>query len=113
MKVCSFFSGCGGLDLGFTRAGFDVVWANDFDKSVEQTYQFNHPKTQFVSADIRTIKTDEIPDCDGFIGGPPCQAWSEGGKNLGLKDDRGKVFLDYIRLIKEKKPSFFVIENVP
>ncbi len=112
MKVCSFFCGCGGLDLGFSRAGFDVVWANDFDKSVEQTYRYNHPKTQFLSADIRTIKTDEIPDCDGFIGGPPCQAWSEGGKNLGLKDERGKVFLDYIRLIKEKKPTFFVIENV-
>jgi DNA (cytosine-5)-methyltransferase 1 len=112
MKVCSFFCGCGGLDLGFSRAGFDVVWANDFDKSVEQTYRYNHPKTQFLSADIRTIKTDEIPDCDGFIGGPPCQAGSEGGKNLGLKDERGKVFLDYIRLIKEKKPTFFVIENV-
>lgn len=112
MKVCSFFCGCGGLDLGFSRAGFDVVWANDFDKSVEQTYKYNHSKTQFVSADIRTIKTTDIPDCDGFIGGPPCQAWSEGGKNLGLKDERGKVFLDYIRLIKEKKPTFFVIENV-
>lgn len=112
MKVCSFFCGCGGLDLGFSRAGFDVIWANDFDKTVEQTYRYNHPQTQFLSADIHTIKTNEIPDCDGFIGGPPCQAWSEGGRNLGLKDDRGKVFLDYIRLIKEKKPLFFVIENV-
>lgn len=112
MKVASFFCGCGGLDLGFSRAGFEVIWANDFDKSIEQTYRYNHPKTQFISADIRTIDANNIPDCDGFIGGPPCQAWSFGGKNLGLNDERGKVFLNYIHIIKEKKPLFFVIENV-
>lgn len=112
MKVVSFFAGCGGLDLGFEKAGFNVVWANDFEPSVAETYKLNHPKTQFVLEDICKLSADDIPECDGFIGGPPCQAWSEGGRNLGLKDERGRVFLEYIRIIQAKKPKFFVIENV-
>lgn len=112
MKVASFFAGCGGLDLGFRRAGFDIVWANEFDESIHPTYRYNHPKTLLSTADIRTLSVDDIPDCDGFIGGPPCQAWSEGGKQLGLEDERGRLFLDYIRLIRSKRPKFFVIENV-
>lgn len=112
MNVVSFFAGCGGLDLGFEQAGFNVVWANDFEKSVAETYKLNHPKTQFVLEDICNISAEDIPDCEGFIGGPPCQAWSEGGRNLGLKDERGRVFLEYIRLIHTKQPKFFVIENV-
>lgn len=112
MKVCSFFAGCGGLDLGFEKAGFEVIWANEFDPTIEATYRHNHPKTIFNNADICTIQPSDIPECDGFIGGPPCQAWSIGGKGLGLKDTRGKVFLEYIRLIKAKQPKFFVIENV-
>lgn len=58
-------------------------------------------------SDIRALTTNCIPDCDGFIGGPPCQSWSVGGKQLGLEDKRGELFLDYIRLIKEKHPKFF------
>ncbi len=112
MNVVSFFAGCGGLDLGFEQAGFNVIWANDFEPSVVDTYKLNHPKTQFVMEDICKLSAEDIPDCDGFVGGPPCQAWSEGGRNLGLKDERGRVFLEYIRIIKEKKPKFFVIENV-
>lgn len=112
MNVVSFFAGCGGFDLGFEQAGFNVVWANDFEKSVAETYKLNHPKTQFVLEDIYNISAEDIPDCEGFIGGPPCQAWSEGGRNLGLKDERGRVFLEYIRLIHAKQPKFFVIENV-
>lgn len=112
MDICSFFAGCGGLDLGFEKAGFNVLWANEFDPAIEATYRYNHPKTIFCNADICTINESDIPDCDGFIGGPPCQAWSLGGKGLGLKDMRGRVFLEYIRLIKAKHPKFFVIENV-
>lgn len=112
MNVVSFFAGCGGLDLGFEQAGFNVILANDFEKSVSETYKYNHPKTQFVLEDICKLSADDIPDCDGFIGGPPCQAWSEGGRNLGLKDERGRVFLEYIRIINSKRPKFFVIENV-
>lgn len=112
MKVVSFFSGCGGLDLGFEQAGFKVIYAIDYDKSVAQTYITNHPSTVYNTRDIRTLTNDEIPECDGFIGGPPCQSWSVGGKQLGLEDERGKLFLEYIKIINWKKPKFFVIENV-
>lgn len=112
MIVASFFAGCGGLDLGFEQAGYDVLWANEFDKVIHETYQFNHPNTYLCKSDIRTLTATDIPDCDGFIGGPPCQSWSEGGKQLGLSDERGRLFLDYIQLIKEKRPKFFIIENV-
>ena len=111
-KIASFFAGCGGLDLGFKQAGYDIVWANELDETIHETYQFNHPNTYLCKKDIRSLSADDIPNCDGFIGGPPCQAWSEGGKQLGLNDDRGKLFLDYLRLIKEKHPKFFIIENV-
>ena len=112
MKVVSFFAGCGGLDLGFEQAGFQVVWANEFEPAVRDTYLRNHPKTQFVLEDINNISPDSIPDCDGFIGGPPCQSWSVAGKQRGLDDERGKLFLTYIGLIEAKRPKFFLIENV-
>lgn len=112
MKVVSFFAGCGGLDLGFEQAGFDVVWANEFEPHCRATYLRNHPDTEFVLGDICKIDPASIPDCDGFIGGPPCQSWSVGGKMKGLNDERGQLFLKYIDLIKTKQPKFFVIENV-
>lgn len=112
MKIVSFFSGCGGLDLGFEQAGFDVIWANDNDKAVHATYMLNHPNTYLCKEDMRSLSAHDIPDCDGFIGGPPCQSWSEGGKQRGLDDERGKMFLTYIHFIQVKKPKFFVIENV-
>ncbi len=113
MKVVSLFSGCGGLDLGFEKAGFDVVWANEYDSSIHATYRLNHPNTQLCTLDIREINTNDIPDCDGIIGGPPCQSWSLGGKSLGIEDDRGKLVYDYIRIVRNKKPKFFIMENVP
>ena len=112
MKIVSLFAGCGGLDLGFERAGFDVIWANEYDKSIHATYRLNRPNTTLNTSDIRSLSGSDIPDCDGIIGGPPCQAWSEGGKRLGIEDPRGQLFWDYIRIVKEKKPKFFLIENV-
>lgn len=112
MDVVSFFAGCGGLDLGFEQAGFRVVWANEFEPHCCATYVRNHPDTEFVLGDVRKIDPHLIPDCDGFIGGPPCQSWSVGGKQKGLDDERGQLFLKYIELINVKKPKFFVIENV-
>ena len=112
MNLVSLFSGCGGLDLGFEQAGFNIIWANEFDKGIHDTYKANHPNTTLCEADIRSVDAKDIPDCDGIIGGPPCQAWSEGGKRRGLNDERGKVFLDYIRIVRDKKPKFFIIENV-
>src|SRR5574344_1844594 len=112
MDVVSFFAGCGGLDLGFEQAGFKIIWANEFDKTIHDTYRKNHPNTILNTEDIRNINIGDIPDCDGFIGGPPCQSWSEAGKGRGLDDERGMVFLNYVNLIGIKKPKFFVIENV-
>ena len=112
MNVVSFFAGCGGLDLGFEQAGFNVIWANEFEPHCRATYIRNHPNTDFVLGDVCKIDPDSIPDCDGFVGGPPCQPWSVGGKQKGLDDKRGQLFLKYIDLIKAKQPKFFVIENV-
>lgn len=112
MKLVSFFAGCGGLDLGFEQAGFQVVWANESEPHCRSTYIRNHPNTEFVLGDICQIGLDSIPDTDGFIGGPPCQSWSVGGQQKGLDDKRGQLFLKYIELINVKKPKFFVIENV-
>lgn len=113
MTVVSLFAGCGGLDLGFERAGFDVMWANEYDKTIHATYRQNHPQTVLNTSDIRNLSLHDVPDCDGIIGGPPCQSWSLGGKCLGIEDERGRLVYDYIRIVKEKKPKFFVMENVP
>lgn len=112
MNVISLFAGCGGLDLGFERAGFNVIWANECDPSIFETYRRNHPQTMLNTSDVCLLKDQDIPSCDGVIGGPPCQAWSEGGKQLGFEDPRGRLFLEYIRIVKLKRPKFFVIENV-
>lgn len=111
MKIVSLFSGAGGLDLGFQKAGFEVIYANEYDKSIWETYERNH-KAPLDKRDIRKIKSNEIPDCDGIIGGPPCQSWSEAGSLKGIEDARGQLFYDFIRILKEKQPKFFVAENV-
>lgn len=112
MRIVSFFAGCGGLDLGFEQAGFDVIWANELESDYRATYILNHPRTELITGDIRYVDPNTIPECDGFIGGPPCQSWSVGGNQRGLDDKRGQLFLKYIDLINHKHPSFFVIENV-
>ncbi len=112
MKIISLFSGAGGLDLGFERAGFDIVMANEFDKTIWATYEKNH-KTPLIKGDIREIKETDFPnEVDGIIGGPPCQSWSEAGAQRGINDDRGMLFYDYIRILKHKQPKFFLAENV-
>lgn len=117
MNLISLFSGCGGLDLGFERAGFDIPVANEFDKTIWETFKVNHPKTNLIEGDIRRItKADIEPfiqgEVDGIIGGPPCQSWSEAGALKGIEDARGKLFFDYIRILTEFKPRFFLAENV-
>ena len=99
------------MDLGFEKAGFEIVFANEFDKTIWSTYERNH-KAPLDKRDIRLIPSEEIPDCDGIIGGPPCQSWSEAGALRGINDERGKLFYEYIRILKDKQPKFFVAENV-
>ena len=113
MKLISLFSGCGGLDLGFERAGFDIPVANEFDAAIWQTFILNHPKTELLTQDVRNLSADALPDdIDGIIGGPPCQSWSEAGAQRGIHDSRGKLFFDYIRILQAKHPKFFLAENV-
>ena len=117
MNVISLFSGCGGLDLGFEKAGFDIPVANEIDKTIWATFKANHPKTYLIEKDIRQVSKEEIKqhisgNVDGIIGGPPCQSWSEAGSLKGINDARGQLFFDYIRILKEFQPKFFLAENV-
>lgn len=117
MNVISLFSGCGGLDLGFERAGFNIPVANEFDRTICPTFKANHPDTKLLEGDVRKITKEEVGqyidgEVDGIIGGPPCQSWSEAGSLRGMQDERGQLFLDYIRILKEFKPKFFLAENV-
>ena len=111
MNIISLFSGAGGLDLGFQKAGFNILWANEYDKTIWDTYEKNH-STPLDKRDIRNIPSSDIPNCDGIIGGPPCQSWSEAGAGRGIDDSRGKLFYEFIRILKDKRPKFFVAENV-
>ena len=113
MNIISLFSGCGGLDLGFEKAGYDIPIANEFDKNIWKTFEINHPNTKLLKEDIRKLDSSIFPkDIDGIIGGPPCQSWSEAGSLKGIEDDRGKLFYDYIRILKNVQPKFFLAENV-
>lgn len=119
MNVISLFSGCGGLDLGFERAGFDIPVANEYDKTIWDTFKANHPFTHLIEGDVRQINREIISrylkdteEVTGIIGGPPCQSWSEAGALKGIDDARGQLFYDYIRILKEFKPKFFLAENV-
>ncbi len=112
-QIISLFSGAGGLDLGFKQAGFDVIWANEYDKTIWDTHLFNFPESYLDKRSITNIDQSEVPECIGIIGGPPCQSWSEAGSGRGINDHRGKLFYDYIRILKAKQPKFFLAENVP
>lgn len=112
MRVASLFSGAGGLDKGFEIAGFETVWANEYDSSIWDTFKHNFPNTYLDQRSIVDVDSSDVPDVDGLIGGPPCQSWSEAGAGRGIEDQRGQLFLDYIRILKDKQPKFFLAENV-
>ena len=116
MRVASLFCGCGGLDYGFHKAGYEIVWSNDFDKYAVQTYNLNFPN-KAICADINEIDLDSIPKHDVLIGGFPCQPFSMMGKENGFSDNRGTLFfrvVDIIEYQKEKgqQPRIVVLENV-
>ena len=112
MNIISLFAGAGGLDLGFQKAGLGVFWANEYDKQIWETYEKNHLNTVLDRRNIVDIHPDEIPECEGIIGGPPCQSWSEAGTLKGIEDKRGQLFFEFIRILEAKQPKFFLAENV-
>lgn len=112
LKVAGLFSGCGGLDLGFIQAGYEVVWANDFDPDAVVTYKKNIGN-HIICGDITKIKSNEIPDdFDVLLGGFPCQGFSIANSKRNMGDSRNFLYLEMLRIIKDKKPKFFVAENV-
>ncbi|MBP5428724.1 MAG: DNA (cytosine-5-)-methyltransferase [Clostridia bacterium] len=113
MKVCSLFSGIGGIDLGFIQAGFEVVWANEKDPAACRTYRHNFGDASLVEGDITKIPASAIPDFDVLVAGFPCQPFSIAGKQRGFEDKRGNLFFEITRIIDAKRPKTIFLENVP
>jgi len=111
MKVVSLFSGAGGLDLGFIMAGHEIIWANDLYEDAVETYKTNIGN-HIVCEDITKVSLDDIPDCDIVIGGFPCQGFSVANWKRHVNDERNVLYKQLIRVISEKKPKFFLAENV-
>ena len=117
INIIDLFAGCGGLSTGYEMAGFNIPVAIEKDEWASETYKANHPDTNVITADITSIDNPKslVPKgmiIDGIIGGPPCQGFSLSGKR-DPKDPRNSLFMDFIRFIKEIKPKFFMMENVP
>lgn len=110
-SMIDLFAGIGGTRLGFQLTGkVKCVFSSEWDKFSQQTYQANFgdkPK-----GDITKIVATEIPDHDILVGGFPCQAFSQAGKQLGFADTRGTLFFEIARILKDKKPKSFLLENV-
>jgi DNA (cytosine-5)-methyltransferase 1 len=111
MKVVSLFTGIGGFDLGFTQAGHQIIWANDIWRDAVETYKMNFGN-HIVCQDVKEITTNEIPNCDIIIGGFPCQGFSQANQKRNEQDERNTLYLEFVRILKEKQPPFFIAENV-
>jgi len=111
MNIIGFFSGVGGIERGFEKAGFNSIWANEIDDNVAKVFALNH-KCKIIVDDIKNLKTQDIPDAMGIVAGFPCQAFSVAGYQKGFEDDRGIVFFYLADIIKKKKPRFVFMENV-
>ena len=121
MQVIDLFAGVGGLSSGFRKAGYDIVLANEIDKSISDSYKKNHPDTLMINDDIKNFipYLDELNDkVDVIIGGPPCQGFSMAGarirkKNAFLEDPRNFLFRNYFEVVQKVEPKYFIMENVP
>jgi DNA (cytosine-5)-methyltransferase 1 len=125
IKAASLFCGCGGTDVGlignfeflgkkYPKNKIEIVYANDIDDSACRIFEKNF-KLKPDNRDIREIKPSELPDFDILTGGFPCQSFSiiaQNPKRLGIKDDRGKLFFEMCRILREKQPKCFIAENV-
>lgn len=117
-RIIDLFAGVGGLSLGFEQAGFEVVFANEYDSSIAESYVHNHPNTEMLVADITTIDFDKIfkrfsGKIDVVVGGPPCQGFSQKGQRKTIHDERNFLFKYYVKVVEYVRPKYFVMENVP
>lgn len=99
-RLISLFSGCGGMDLGFKKAGFDIVFANDFDADAQAIYSLNLGEID--KRDILSVGEDEIPDGDILTAGFPCQPFSNAGNRKGVHDSRGMLYKECLRIIQKR-----------
>jgi len=113
-RTIDLFAGVGGIRLGFEKAGFRTVFANDFEKSCAETYNHNFETSKLIVEDIRKIEIDDLPEFDFLLGGFPCQAFSIAGYQKGFEDEkgRGNLFFDIARILEARRPTGFLLENV-
>ncbi len=114
LTVGGLFSGVGGIEWAFERVGFDISWANEYDKYACKTYKLNHPNHNLIEEDIYKLDPKKMKSVDVLVGGFPCQAFSVAGYRKGFKDPRGNLFYEIARFIDELKvkPKALMLENV-
>lgn len=114
LTVASFFTGVGGIDLGFESQDFRTVFANEFNAKARETFTLNFPNVQLDGRDIREVSASEVPTVDVIVGGFPCQAFSIEGYQQGFQDEKGRgtLFFELARIIEEKQPRAIFLENV-
>lgn len=114
LRTLDLFAGIGGIRMGFEKAGFTTVFANDFEKHCKNTYDLNFKNSKLIIEDIRKIGIDDLPEFDFLLAGFPCQAFSIAGYRQGFKDEknRGNLFFDIARILEARKPEGFLLENV-
>ena len=110
MTFTDLFCGIGGFRLGLEKLGGKCVFSSEIDKDARKVYELNFGEAP--SGDITKIDAKDIPDHDILCAGFPCQSFSLLGNKQGLKEDRGNLFLEIVRILREKKPRFFILENV-
>lgn len=98
--------------MAFKQSGFEVVWANEFDKDACKTYRHNFPDTLLSECDIRKVNVKDIPNFDILVAGFPCQSFSVCGNKKGFADERGNLFFEIMRIADEKQPQIIFLENV-
>lgn len=111
-KVGSLFAGVGGVCQAFKNSSTKVIWANEIDNNASTTYMLNHKTTKLIQDDIKNISKNNLESIDILTAGFPCQPFSQAGHGKGFKDERGELFFDVIRLLKEMQPKAYFLENV-
>lgn len=111
MRTVSLFSGAGGLDFGFQQAGFNVIWAIDTYEDAVKTYRAN-VGDHILHEDLVQVPSTEVPDADVVIGGFPCQGFSVANMVRSKNDGRNQLYLEFVRILRDKQPQFFLAENV-